>query len=450
MNKLFPIRAWQDYFLQQVWRQNTDDMPPWRQQLIVALRIAHLVIRDLIDGMITLRATGLVYTTILALVPLLAVSFSVLKGFGVHNQVEPLLLNLLQPLGEQGAEISKRIIAFVDNTKAGVLGSLGLALLLYTVVSLLQKIETAFNYTWRVSHHRSIAKRFSDYLTITLIGPVLIFSALGLTASVSHLSLIQDIMQIEAIGSMVHLLGRLIPYLLVIGVFTFIYVLVPNVRVQFRSALIGGVVAGILWETASWAFTAFVVGSAKYTAIYSVFATLIIFFIWLYVNWLILLIGCNIVSYHQQPMQRTLKPRLLRLSNRVRESMALIIMTLAARHYHYHKPAWTADTLATRLNVDHDVCDLLLKRLTASKLLLATADTPPAYVPAYDPATMVLADIITAIRRSGEKDSLAPQALQSEPAIDNVYRQMETAIEDSLQGKNLLELALSQGEDKHD
>jgi membrane protein len=359
--------------------------------------------------------------------------------------MEPLLLNLLLPLGEQGTEITKRIIAFVDNTKAGVLGSLGLVLLLYTVVSLLQKIETAFNFTWRVSRHRSVAKRFSDYLTITLIGPVLLFSALGLTASVTSLSMIQEAMQIEAVSFLVHLLGRLIPYVLVIGVFTFIYILVPNIHVQFRSALIGGVVAGILWETASWAFTAFVVGSAKYTAIYSVFATLIIFFIWLYVNWLILLIGCNITSYHQQPLQRTLKPRLLRLSNRVRESMALIIMTLVARHYHYHQPAWSADTLAKRLNVTYDVCDLLLKRLVASELLLATADSPPAYVPAYDPATIALADIVLAIRRAGENNALTPEALQSEPAIDNVYRKVENAIEDSLREKNLLELALTQG-----
>jgi membrane protein len=450
MNKLFDIRAWQAYFLLQVWQLPVDDMPQWRQRLIVALRIGHLVIRDLVDGMITLRAMGLVYTTILALVPLLAVSFSVLKGFGVHNQVEPLLLNLMQPLGEKGVEVTRRIIAFVDNTKAGVLGSLGLALLLYTVVSLLQKIEKAFNYTWHVAQHRSITQRFSDYLTVILIGPVLLFSALGLTASLSSLSLIQQAMQIEAIGMMIQLLARLIPYVLVIAVFTFIYMLVPNIRVHFRSALIGGFVAGILWETTSWGFTAFVVNSAKYTAIYSVFATLIIFFIWLYVNWLILLIGCNITSYHQQPSQRTLKSRVLRLSNRMRETMALMIMTLVARQYHFHQQPWTLDALAARLNVSAEVCELLVNRLVEAELLLVTADSPPAYVPGFDPATIALTDIVAAIRESGESDGINMQTLHSEPVIDNVYDQIESAIHASIQGKNLLELAQTEGEDKHD
>ena len=111
--------------------------------------------------MLTLQAMSLVYTTLLSLVPLIAVSFSVLKGFGVHNQVEPMLSSVLAPLGDKGAEITSKIIEFVENTKAGVLGSLGLVLLFYTVVSLIQKIERSFNFTWRISKPRPFAQRFS-------------------------------------------------------------------------------------------------------------------------------------------------------------------------------------------------------------------------------------------------------------------------------------------------
>lgn len=288
-----------------VWDSDSKQLPRFQRTLIQALRISQLVIRDLLDGMLTLQAMSLVYTTLLSIVPLLAVSFSVLKGFGVHNQVEPMLLNLMQPLGDKGVEITQRIIEFVENTKAGVLGSLGLALLFYTVVSLIQKIERSFNYTWRVTEQRPFAQRFSDYLSVVLLGPLLIFTALGVTASISGSAVLQQLHQYETIDWFIRFIGRLLPYLLVITAFTIVYIFVPNTRVKFRSALIAAIVSGVLWETMGWIFASFVVSSAKYAAIYSAFATLIIFMIWLYVCWMILLIGASIAFYVQYPEYRT-------------------------------------------------------------------------------------------------------------------------------------------------
>ncbi|NNF97230.1 MAG: YihY family inner membrane protein, partial [Halobacteria archaeon] len=262
-----------------------------QQLAITALRIGHLIMRDISEGQITLRAMGLVYTTLLAMVPLIAVSFSVLKGFGVHNQVEPLLLGLLEPLGDKGVEITEKIIGFVDNINVTVLGSLGVALLFYTAVSLMQKIERAFNDTWRVTELRPFAQRFSDYLTVILIGPVLMFTALGVTASIGNIEMVKAAMQVEVIGASIQLAGRLLPYLLVVGAFTFVYVFVPNTRVSFRAALIGALVAGLMWQIMGWGFAAFVANSTKYTAIYAAFATMLILLIWLYVSWLILLTG---------------------------------------------------------------------------------------------------------------------------------------------------------------
>lgn len=446
MNKAFDIQTLQNLFYNYVWKSPADQQPLIQQRLITGLRIGHLIIRDLLEGMITLRAMGLVYTTILALVPLLAVSFSVLKGFGVHNQVEPLLLNLLQPLGEKGVEISQRIIGFVDNIKAGVLGSLGLLLLMYTVVSLLQKIEKSFNYTWRVEQHRPLAQRFSEYLSIILIGPVLLFSALGMTASVLNMRLIQEAMEIEAIGMLISFFAHLIPYLLVIAAFTFVYILIPNIRVKFKSALVGAVVAGVLWETTSWIFAAFIVNSAKYTAIYSAFASMIIFFIWLYMNWLILLVGCSIASYHQQPALRTLRPRVVRLSNRMRETMSLTVMVLVARHYHEHKAPWHIESLAEYMNVDMDVCELLVNQLVEAHLLVATSDTPVSYLPAYDPATLSLNDIVLAIRELGESDYLGYDRLKHEPVVDELFTDMESALSSSLKNRSLADLIATEAQ----
>ena len=207
-----------------VWETPLANINPKLRPMLSALRIGHLIIRDLLEGQLTLRSMGLVYTTLLAIVPLLAVSFSVLKGFGVHNQLEPIMLNVLAPLGDKGVEITRTIIGFVDNIKVGVLGSLGLVLLFYTVVSLIQKIERAFNYTWRVSDQRPIMQRFSDYLSVILIGPVLVFSAIGITASVSSVSVVKDAMDIEAVSMVFTFFSRLIPYLLIILAFTYLYV----------------------------------------------------------------------------------------------------------------------------------------------------------------------------------------------------------------------------------
>ena len=122
-----------------IWGRPVDAMSKPEQFAITVLRIVHCLIRDISEGQLTLRAMGLVYTTLLAMVPLIAVSFSVLKGFGADNQVEPMLLGLLEPLGDKGVEITSKVVDFVDNINFAVLGSLGVALLFYTVVSLMQK-----------------------------------------------------------------------------------------------------------------------------------------------------------------------------------------------------------------------------------------------------------------------------------------------------------------------
>ena len=280
-----------------IWAADIRAFPQWKQHVLQGLRIVYLVTRDFISGHLTLRAMSLVYTTLLSLVPFIAISFSVLKGFGVQNQLEPMLLNFLAPLGEKNGEITDRIIGFVDNMKAGVLGSVGLVLLLYTSVSLLQKVERSFNYMWNVGESRPFIQRFSEYLSVILVGPVLLFTALGITASIASISLIQKLMQIQAISFIFESVTPFVPYALVIVAFTFIYMLIPNTKVYFQSALAGGLVAGILWQSAGWIFASFVVNSAKYTAIYSVFASLIFFMIWLYLSWLILLIGCSISFY---------------------------------------------------------------------------------------------------------------------------------------------------------
>jgi len=424
-----------------IWDTRPENLPPWLRPFLTSLRIGHLLIRDLLDGQLTLRSMSLVYTTFLAIVPLLALSFSVLKAFGVHNQLEPILLNFLSPLGPRGAEITQHVIGFVDNIKVGVLGTLGLALLVYTVISLLQKIERAFNYTWRVTEHRPFAQRFSDYLSVILIGPVLVFTAIGITASVSSAELVKQATEIKAIGWVATFMGALVPYLLIIAAFTLIYVFVPNTKVKPKSALIGGIVSGLVWETTGWGFAAFVVNSTKYTAIYSAFATLIIFMIWLYLSWLVLLIGGSVAFYHQHPEHRNLQSRILRLSNRMREKVSLLIMSLVGQHYYHHKTPWTLDDLAQRLNVGVEACNLLITNLVSAGMLIRVAGEVPAYVPGQALETLTLGDLVKEIRRAGETSYLRNENLPELKAIDELYGNIENAIDGVLEGRTLRDIS---------
>jgi len=345
--------------IDRIWVGKLEALEPPRRWFIQIARTVYVLVRDVAEGQLTLRAMSLVYTTLLSMVPLLAVSFSVLKGFGVHNQLEPLLLNFLAPMGERGVEITEKVIGFVSNVKAGVLGSLGLILLFYTVVSLMQKIERAFNYAWRVSDARSIAQRFSDYLSVIVIGPVLVFSAVGITASAQSNSVVEALRTLPFAGELFDAIGRLVPYLLIVVAFTVIYIFVPNTRVKLRSALLGGAIAGVLWETTGWAFAAFVVNSAKYTAIYSAFASLILFMIWLYVGWLILLVGSSIAFYHQHPEHPRRTRAVLRLGNREREALALQVSLIVGKAFHHGDPPVTRTDLAQRIGTPEEAVDIV-------------------------------------------------------------------------------------------
>ncbi|MDP1929009.1 MAG: YhjD/YihY/BrkB family envelope integrity protein, partial [Thiobacillus sp.] len=159
-----------------LWRAGHETLPAWQELPLVLLRALVLATRDIVGERLNLRAMSLVYTTLLSLVPLLAVSFSVLKAFGVHNAARPALLALLAPLGDERVQMVDQITGFVDNIKVGVLGVVGVALLLYTAVSLVQKVEQGFNEVWHVRRERTFAQRFSNYLSVIFTAPVLLFA----------------------------------------------------------------------------------------------------------------------------------------------------------------------------------------------------------------------------------------------------------------------------------
>lgn len=432
----FPTGAWERL----LWG-DAALLPAWQRQLQLPLRLLHALGRDIVSGMLTLQATSLVYTTLLSLVPLLAVSFSVLKGLGVHNQLEPMLIQALHPLGDGAQEIAQQLIGYVDNANVRVLGAVGLAVLLYSVVSLISKIEQVFNLTWRIDRQRPIVERFSRYLSVLLVGPVLLFSTLAASASLRSNTIVQRLVDIKPLGFLVHTGEQVVPFLLITLAFTFVYTFVPNTRVRYGPAAAGALVAGLLWISAGSLFADFMAGSTRYAAIYSSLAIPILFMMWVYFAWLIVLIGANIAFYLQYPEYLSSRERDLRPSNRLRERLALKLMQRVVRRHFAGPEGATEDELAHALRMPLVNVRTAIRILHAGGFLMTTATSPPRLLPAQAPERMLVRDLLHHVRRFGE-DPVVTSDSDPDATIAVVEQRLQAALDESLGAMSLKELAL--------
>ncbi|ERP98935.1 ribonuclease BN [Marinobacter sp. ES-1] len=365
-------------------------------------RSLYALIRDVLSGQLTLHAMSLVYTTLLSIVPLLALSFSVLKALGVHQKMEPFLYQFFQPMGPQGIEMAERILGFVDNIKVGVLGSVGLGLLVYTVISLVQKVERSFNMIWRVPEMRSMAQRFSNYLSVIMVGPLLMVSAIGATATVFSSDMMQTLMAVEPFGSLFVAISRFTPFFLVVAAFTFVYIFIPNTRVKFRYAFLAGLIAGVSWQAAGMIFASFVAGSAKYAAIYSGFAVGIILLIWIYLNWMILLLGASL-SYYMQNPGSVAKRREVQLAPELQERVALALMWMVARPFSRGEPAPQQESLEYQMHVPGEITRNISDKLIRAGLLSLAGRNGDQLVPGRALDLITVGNVLQAVRRDEDR-----------------------------------------------
>lgn len=422
-----------------MWADNRLTSKRRRRMLIYALQMFHALYRRAGQGDLVLHAMSLVYTTLLSLVPLLAVSFSVLKAFDVHNQIQPTLDQLLQPLGERGTQITQRLVDFVENMKAGVLGSVGLLMLFYTVLSLLEKVEAAFNSIWHNTKPRTALRRFTDYLSLLMVGPVLVFTGLGLTASMTSTAFVQNLISHEPFGTLYYFLGLLAPYVLIIGAFHFAYVFVPNTKVSHKAAFVGALVAGVLWRTVGWAFATFVANSTNYNAIYSSFAILITFMIWIYLSWLILLLGGQISFYVQNPqyLRFTTDQPVMSISNR--ERLAFAIMQEVGLRFHVGRPPADIVVLSDLFDVPTPFVSEVAELLIRAGILLETDAETNTLLPARDLETITLAAILSAVRH-GPGGTRALPPLKATGALGDVFTILDNSGMEMLKERTLRDL----------
>ena len=408
--------------------------PLWKLTRI--LRYPYALIRDITRGDLTLRAMSLVYTTLLSIVPIIALSFSVLKGLGYHRELEPLLYSFLEPLGDRGYELTAQIMSFVDNVRGGVLGSLGLIFLLYYLISAVEKVEESFNFVWRVEKPRSFGRRFSEYLSVMVVGPAIIVAALGLIATLASTTFMQTLSHYRPFDSILLVMSAITPYLLVSGVFTFMYGFVPNTKVRLRAALIGGVSAGAAWAFSGMVFARFAAGSTNTMVIYAGFAIVIVALIWLYVSWLVLLLGAQLAFYVQNPQYLRPGRGVITLNSSLRERVALSIMYLIVNDYRTAQHRWTTNLIAEHLDLPGAALTPIVDALERRKLLLAAEDD--TWVPARDPNCIELIDVLDAIRHDTAGPRLG-RIRDIAPAVE-AARVADQALRDSLKGKTVAEL----------
>lgn len=370
-------------------------------------------------GDLQLNAMSLSYTTLLSMVPLLAVAFSVLKAFGSSAVIEPFLLSVLAPLGDAADELTLRILSFVDNIRVGVLGAVGVALLFYTVIALLQKIERVFNRIWHVHQMRSMSARFANYLSVLMVGPVLVIAASSLTATLFAAPVIRDFAELSAMATMLKWVGYLVPLLIWTGAFAFLYLFIPNTRVKPGAALVGGLVAALLWNLLALLFGGLIAGSASYTAVYSAFASLVLFLVWLQIAWMVVLVGAGI-SYGWQHSDRLRLGRTPEIHPARRLATAIVLLDEVERCFEAGATPPDRDRLAERVEQSRVLVgvwiDPLLEKLTDAALLRITepADTT-CFLPARPGQAITLAEVERAIE--GPAPTLPDELIDAVPAL---------------------------------
>ena len=400
-------------------------------------RYPYAVIRDLAGGQINMRATALVFTTVLSLVPLLAFSFIIIRQLGGHawRDLQPIVLELLRPVGAGADDMTRQVLRFAGRLRRGVVGGVGIALLAWSLIGTIQKVEDSFNYVWRVPQARSLARRVAEFLSLLVIGPLL----LGGFIALSHTALIAGPLQLATSLPLLHRLRNLgvhiAPYAMVTVFFTFLYMFIPNTRVRLRPALSGAVVAGVLWAAVGMVFTRFVEYSARLTLVYAGFAAVIAVVMWIYLGWLILLSGAQLSFYIQNPSYLRFGLRQLHLSAAELEQLALTITFLVAHNAGTGRPRYTLDALATDLGITGLAIHPLISALEKARVLKVHVDELRL---ARDPARLAIIDILEAARHqhSGKPVSRALAI----PGVSHIVAQVDAARRASCAGHTLLDI----------
>lgn len=395
-----------DFIKHDVWRIRRTDLPPGKSFFLTLLRVLILSIRGFDEDKCQLRASALTFYSLISIVPVAAMAFGIAKGFGFEKMLESQLRSKLT--GQE--EILNNVIQFshslLESTKGGLLAGIGLVVLFWAVIKVLGQIEDSLNDIWGIKDQRSLGRKFGDYLSMMLVCPVLIILSSSVTIFVTtQVTLILE--RITILGSfspIIFLLLKLMPYCLLWGLFSFLYIFIPNTKVRFTSALLAGIITGTLFQVVQWGYITFQVGTAKYNAIYGSFAAFPLFLVWLQMSWLIVLYGAELSFAHQNVDTYEFEPDALQASRRLKTLLSLQIAQRLIQNFARGEAPLTARQISHELEIPIRLVNEILFELTQSNILSVTdtsRDGERGFQPALDIHALTIQHVVDAMELRG-------------------------------------------------
>ncbi len=397
------------FFTDGMWQIRLDGLSGAKAFLVRTLRIVTLAMRGFIRDGCQARAAVLTYYSLLSVVPLVAVVFGIAKGFGLQDLVETEVRKVAEHSNWQ-TEVTDQIIIFsqslLDTTRGGLIAGVGVLLLFWTVVNILGRIEESFDAIWEVGRSRTLVRKFTDYMAILILAPILFIVASSATIIVT--SKIEVILRgISFAGSATSLIMaalRFLPYLSIWALLAMLYIIMPNTRVSLKRGVVGAIVAGTIFQISQLVYIRFQIGAARYGAIYGSFAALPLFLVWLQMSWMIILFGAEVASAMAHCETYGFSPDHSRLSAQAKKILALKVFHLLAQRFARGERALTGPEIAEALAIPLRLVAQLLTELAQSGLV---DETPAkggntAYQPARDIEDLTVSFVIEAYESRGE------------------------------------------------
>jgi len=392
-----------------VWRVPLKDLSHIRSFLIRLLRIVILSVRGLVEDKCQLRASALTFYTSLSIVPVFAMLFGVAKGFGFEKVLEKQLLERLEGQGEVVTRIINFSNTLLENTKGGMIAGIGVVVLFWAIIKVLGNIEKSFNDIWGVKKGRPFWRKITEYLSLMLIGPVLFAMSSAATVVMASQAkmFIEKIALLGTVSPAIFFMMKLLRYGTIWVLFSFMYTFMPNTKVNFRSGILAGIIAGSMYQIFQWGYISFQVGVAKYNAIYGSFTALPLFMIWLQLSWLIVLLGAEISFAHQNVDTFEFEPDSLTVSHIFKRLLALRIVHLLVKHFSIGDSTWNETKISHTLDMPMRLVRQILYELIASGVvsqIKVDENGAFAFQPARSPDTMRIKYVIDALEQRGSKD----------------------------------------------
>jgi membrane protein len=395
-----------EFLKKDIWRIQERNLSRSKAFGIRLLRIAVLALRGIGEDRCQLRASALTVYSVFSVVPVFAMLFGIAKGFGFEKTLEAQLLARLEGHEEVVTRIINFSHALLENTRGGVMAGVGIVILFWSIIKVLGHIEYSFNDLWGVKKGRSLGRKITDYLSLMLICPVLFIASSGLTVIITSQveAIVQKFALLGIVSPALFFLFRFSPLVAIWILFTFMYIFMPNTKVNFKSGLLAGVIAGSMYQVFQLLYITLQIGVAKYNAIYGSFAALPLFLIWLQFSWLIVLLGAEISFAHQNVETFEFEPDCLRVSNALKRLLTLTVAHLLVKSFSGSKTLWSETHISNELDIPIRLVRQILYELVESGLvseIRIDGEKDTAYQPAHNTDVMTIKYVLDTLDAHG-------------------------------------------------